>query len=86
MKHNHSKSDENKIRYAQLYGNHSKEFIEKDGINNLEYKLNMIKRYQDYIHIFVDLKSNSDLTLKNAGKVKILHMHYIFLSNSSIFR
>ena len=29
--------------------------METDGINNLDYKLNKIVEYEDYMHIFVDL-------------------------------
>ena len=53
MKHNHSKKDVNKKRKKQL--KHSKEFIETDGINSLNYKLKKIVRYSDYTHIFVEL-------------------------------
>ena len=42
--------------------------METDGINNLNYKLIKIIRYSDYTHIFVDLKSSSDLKIQNVGQ------------------
>ena len=56
LKHDHKKEDENHQRSKELkLSRQNSSLMETDGINNLDYKLNKIVEYEDYMHIFVDL-------------------------------
>ena len=56
LKHEHIKEDENHQRSKELkISRQNSTLMETDGINNLDYKLNKIVEYEDYMHIFVDL-------------------------------
>ena len=58
LKHEHKKDDENHQRWKELkLSKQSSTLMETDGINNLDYKLNKIVDYEDYVHIFVELLS-----------------------------